>query len=59
MKTKSIALLLLVFLTSCGSSSPQPQARYDRVAFAGDGPPDIEPALLVPADMRFARGALA
>jgi 2,3-diketo-5-methylthio-1-phosphopentane phosphatase len=28
-------------------------------AFAGDGPPDLEPALLVPASMRFARGYLA
>jgi 2-hydroxy-3-keto-5-methylthiopentenyl-1-phosphate phosphatase len=25
------------------------------VAFAGDGPPDLEPALLVPAGLRFAR----
>jgi hypothetical protein len=29
------------------------------VAFAGDGPPDLEPALLVPAPLRFARGYLA
>ncbi len=29
------------------------------VAFAGDGPPDLEPALLVPSDLRFARGFLA
>jgi len=29
------------------------------VAFAGDGPPDLEPALLVPARRRFARGYLA
>jgi 2-hydroxy-3-keto-5-methylthiopentenyl-1-phosphate phosphatase len=29
------------------------------VAFAGDGPPDLEPALLVPAPVRFARGYLA
>lgn len=29
------------------------------VAFAGDGFPDAEPALLVPAEMRFARGDLA
>ena len=29
------------------------------VAFAGDGPPDIVPALLVPAELRFARGHLA
>jgi len=34
-------------------------ARYDKVAFAGDGPPDIKPALLVSADRRFARGFLA
>ena len=30
-----------------------------RVAFAGDGFPDVEPARLVPGDMRFARGDLA
>jgi 2,3-diketo-5-methylthio-1-phosphopentane phosphatase len=30
-----------------------------RVAFAGDGFPDREAALLVPADLRFARGDLA
>jgi 2,3-diketo-5-methylthio-1-phosphopentane phosphatase len=30
-----------------------------RVAFAGDGFPDLEPARLVPADLRFARGDLA
>ena len=29
------------------------------VAFAGDGPPDLEPALLVPPHRRFARGFLA
>ncbi len=29
------------------------------VAFAGDGPPDLAPALLVPPDLRFARGYLA
>jgi HAD superfamily phosphoserine phosphatase-like hydrolase len=29
------------------------------VAFAGDGPPDLPPALLVPATRRFARGWLA
>jgi 2,3-diketo-5-methylthio-1-phosphopentane phosphatase len=33
--------------------------RGDRVAFAGDGPPDLNPSLLVPAEMRFARGWLA
>lgn len=33
--------------------------RSDSVAFAGDGPPDLEPALLVPAERRFARGWLA
>lgn len=26
-----------------------------KVAFAGDGPPDLAPALLVPPDLRFAR----
>jgi 2-hydroxy-3-keto-5-methylthiopentenyl-1-phosphate phosphatase len=30
-----------------------------RVAFAGDGPPDLQPALLVPPELRFARGHLA
>ncbi|MGC1273258.1 MAG: HAD-IB family phosphatase [Planctomycetaceae bacterium] len=29
------------------------------VAFAGDGPPDLGPALLVPARLRFAKGHLA
>src|SRR5262245_53849717 len=33
--------------------------RYKRVAFAGDGPPDIEPALLVAPSLRFARRFLA
>jgi 2,3-diketo-5-methylthio-1-phosphopentane phosphatase len=31
----------------------------DTVAFAGDGFPDVEPARLVPADLRFARADLA
>lgn len=34
-------------------------SRSTRVAFAGDGPPDLQPALLVPAELRFARGWLA
>jgi 2-hydroxy-3-keto-5-methylthiopentenyl-1-phosphate phosphatase len=33
--------------------------RSDRVAFAGDGRPDMEPALLVKPEFRFARGWLA
>lgn len=33
--------------------------RYRNVAFAGDGPPDVEPALLVPPSLRFARRFLA
>jgi 2-hydroxy-3-keto-5-methylthiopentenyl-1-phosphate phosphatase len=33
--------------------------RSDRVAFAGDGRPDLRPALLVPPSLRFARGWLA
>jgi 2,3-diketo-5-methylthio-1-phosphopentane phosphatase len=33
--------------------------RYENVAFAGDGAPDVEPALLVQPDLRFARGYLA
>ena len=33
--------------------------RYDHVAFAGDGPPDWPPSLLVDARFRFARGWLA
>jgi 2,3-diketo-5-methylthio-1-phosphopentane phosphatase len=31
----------------------------EAVAFAGDGPPDLEPALLVRPNLRFARGFLA
>lgn len=31
----------------------------DTVAFAGDGPPDLQPALLVRPGLRFARGVLA
>lgn len=31
----------------------------DTVAFAGDGPPDLQPALLVRPDLRFARRFLA
>lgn len=34
-------------------------ARYGRVAFAGDGPPDVAPSLLVEPRLRFARGYLA
>lgn len=34
-------------------------ARHDRVAFAGDGPPDVGPALMVAPELRFARGFLA
>jgi 2-hydroxy-3-keto-5-methylthiopentenyl-1-phosphate phosphatase len=34
-------------------------ADYQHVAFAGDGYPDIDAAELVPAHLRFARGALA
>lgn len=33
--------------------------RYQDVAFAGDGRPDLDPALLVSANHRFARGWLA
>jgi 2-hydroxy-3-keto-5-methylthiopentenyl-1-phosphate phosphatase len=33
--------------------------RSGRVAFAGDGRPDLKPALLVPPQLRFARGWLA
>lgn len=33
--------------------------RCDRVAFAGDGRPDVASSLLVPAKLRFARGWLA
>lgn len=35
------------------------QQRYTQVAFAGDGPPDLEPALLVAPTLRFARRFLA
>ena len=31
----------------------------DSVAFAGDGPPDLQPALLARPELRFARGFLA
>jgi 2-hydroxy-3-keto-5-methylthiopentenyl-1-phosphate phosphatase len=34
-------------------------ATVDVVAFAGDGPPDVEPALLVDPALRFATGFLA
>ncbi|MDZ4802408.1 MAG: HAD-IB family phosphatase [Bryobacteraceae bacterium] len=34
-------------------------ARYGTVAFAGDGPPDVAPALLVNPELRFAKGYLA
>jgi 2-hydroxy-3-keto-5-methylthiopentenyl-1-phosphate phosphatase len=34
-------------------------ARYEQVAFAGDGPPDVPAALIVPPGLRFARGFLA
>ena len=33
--------------------------RFEQVAFAGDGPPDVEPSLLVEPRFRFARGYLA
>jgi len=33
--------------------------RFKQVAFAGDGPPDVEPALLVRPHLRFARDFLA
>jgi len=33
--------------------------RADQVAFAGDGPPDLDPAMAVPPEFRFARGWLA
>jgi 2-hydroxy-3-keto-5-methylthiopentenyl-1-phosphate phosphatase len=33
--------------------------RADVVAFAGDGPPDLPPSLLVKPELRFARGWLA
>lgn len=35
------------------------QAQGCQVAFAGDGYPDVEPARLVPPELRFARGHLA
>lgn len=34
-------------------------SRYERAAFAGDGPLDFDAAVLVPAEYRFARGMLA
>jgi len=35
------------------------QAKYANVAFAGDGPPDLAPALFVIPELRFARRYLA
>jgi HAD superfamily phosphoserine phosphatase-like hydrolase len=35
------------------------QPRYERVAFAGNGPPDLPAALLTPPDLLFARTWLA
>lgn len=35
------------------------QTTHEVVAFAGDGPPDLEPALLVRPELRFATGYLA
>ena len=34
-------------------------AKYEKVAFAGDGRPDLAPALLVPPERRFAKAWLA
>jgi 2,3-diketo-5-methylthio-1-phosphopentane phosphatase len=34
-------------------------SRFEKVAFAGDGPPDVEPALAVAPELRFARSYLA
>lgn len=34
-------------------------SKYRHVAFAGDGPPDLKPALLVDPELRFARRYLA
>ena len=35
------------------------QSAYERVAFAGNGPPDLDAALSVPPELRFARDWLA
>lgn len=37
----------------------QAQVGANHVAYAGDGPTDVVPALLVPSHLRFARGELA
>lgn len=37
----------------------QALGQYGRVAFAGNGPPDLTAALEAPAELRFARGWLA
>jgi 2-hydroxy-3-keto-5-methylthiopentenyl-1-phosphate phosphatase len=37
----------------------QEQVGQDRVAYAGDGPTDVAPALLVPGHLRFAHSELA
>ncbi|MFO0911092.1 MAG: HAD-IB family phosphatase [Isosphaeraceae bacterium] len=52
-----------VFSPTVGIDKPaivrRAMAQSDTVAFAGDGPPDLEPALLVPPALRFATGTLA
>jgi 2,3-diketo-5-methylthio-1-phosphopentane phosphatase len=52
-----------VFSSSTGIDKPGvvriALATHDVVAFAGDGPPDLEPALLVRPELRFATGHLA
>jgi 2-hydroxy-3-keto-5-methylthiopentenyl-1-phosphate phosphatase len=52
-----------VFCPSTGIDKPGvvrlALATHDVVAFAGDGPPDLEPALLVRPELRFATGHLA
>jgi 2-hydroxy-3-keto-5-methylthiopentenyl-1-phosphate phosphatase len=52
-----------VFSPSTGIDKPgvvrHALATSDVVAFAGDGPPDLEPALLVRPELRFATGHLA
>jgi 2-hydroxy-3-keto-5-methylthiopentenyl-1-phosphate phosphatase len=53
----------LVFSPSTGIDKPgvvrRALATHDVVAFAGDGPPDLAPALLVRPELRFATGYLA
>ena len=51
-----ISLRLLGAAFALAGMAPR---RYERVAFAGNGSPDYQAALVVPPELRFARGWLA